>query len=161
MKQIIELLNNEAYRWCVMAAVIFALTFAFKIPYKKLLTDRIKDETKRKIANKAIVIFTIGLGVFLEFVWCYWHNIAFDIMEFGYGIKHGLSAIALYSALEIRIGKKIENPFENEESQKVIADATEFVDAITNKTKKDKKTKKKQQTAEEKFWNLVGQDNAN
>jgi hypothetical protein len=155
-----ELLTNEAFVWCVMPVIIFALTFAFKFPYKKFLTSRIKDEKKRKLANKLIVLFTLGLGIALNYFYCLWQGCAFSIIEFGDGLKYGLTAIALYSALEIKTDGAIENPFNNEDSQQVIEEITELVE----KKPKEKKPKKKSkdtanETAEEKFWNLVGQDN--
>jgi hypothetical protein len=161
MEKIYELLSNEAIRWSVMAILIFAITFLFKYPYKKFLTDRIKDEKRRKLANKAIVIFTIGLGVCLEFCWCLWQDVAFTIIEFGEGIKYALSAIALYSALEIKTEGAIENPFNNEDCQEIIQEATALVTETTNK--KTKKTKKDntEKTAHEKFMDLVGQNNEN
>lgn len=160
MSAIYELLTNEATKWCAMAIVIFALTFAFKIPYKKLLTSHIKDEKKRKIANKGIVLFTLALGVALEFVWCSWQGITFTVMELGDGIKYALSAIALYSAIEIKTDGAIENPFNNEECQEIIDEVTEYVNK--NKEKRKSKNKnQKEQTAEEKFLDLVGQNNEN
>lgn len=159
MTKIYELLCNEAIRWSVMAIIIFAITFLFKYPYKKW-TSTFKDEKKRKIANKAIVLFTLGLGILLEFAWCYWKGCAFDLVEFGLGLRNGLSAIALYSALEFKTDGAIENPFDNEDSQEVIDKATAFV----NETKNEKKTKKKdnkEKTAHEKFMDLVGHDNEN
>ena len=158
MEKIYELLSNEAIRWAVMAILIFAITFLFKYPYKKLLTDRIKDEKKRKLANKAIVLFTLALGIGLEFAWCYWQGYTFTVMEFGDGLRHGLSAIALYSALELKTEGAIENPFGNEASQEVIQEATSLIEntQIKSKTKTTKKDNK-EKTAHEKFMDLVGQ----
>lgn len=166
MEILYDLLFTEGTRWCVMALLIFAITFLFKYPYKKFFTDKIKDETKRKIANKVIVLFTIVLGVVLEIIWCYIRGWDFTVVEFGYGLRQGLSAIALYSALEVKTKGKVENPFNNEDSQEVIQEITEFVEKQTSKTKETKKQKennkkKSKETAEQKFWSLVGQDNEN
>jgi hypothetical protein len=162
MDKIYELLSNEATRWSVMAILIFAVTFLFKYPYKRFLTDRIKNEKKRKLANKAIVLFTIALGIGLNFAYCAWIDFPFDVVELGNGIRNGLSAIALYSALEIRTKGAIENPFGNEDSQEVIEEVTALV-TEKNAEKKTKKNKKDttEKTAHEKFMDLVGQNNEN
>ena len=154
-----EFLHNPATLWCVMSLVIFALTFVVKIPYKKFITSKITNETKRKIANKAIVIFTLALGIFLNFAYCYWCEIAFTFVEFGDGLKYGLSAIALYSALELKTSGAIENPFNNEDCKEVIDE----VEKLVNNSQKNKTKKKdnKEKTAHEKFMDLVGQDNEN
>ena len=156
-----ELLTNEAFVWCVMPIIIFALTFLFKFPYKKFLTSRIKDEKKRKLANKLIVLFTLGLGIALNYFYCLWQGCAFSIVEFGDGLKYGLTAIALYSALEIKTNGAIENPFNNEDSQEVIEEVTTLVNKETKKEKKTKKKDNKEKTAHEKFMDLVGHDNEN
>lgn len=144
-----------------MAIIIFAITFLFKYPYKKFITDKITDEKKRKIANKAIVLFTLALGIALEFVWCFWQGMTFTIVEFGDGLKHALSAIALYSALEIKTKGAIENPFDNEESQEVIEEVTSIVTSDKKQKTKTKKKDNREKTAHEKFMDLVGQDNEN
>ena len=144
-----------------MAIIIFAITFLFKYPYKKFVTDNITDEKKRKLANKAIVLFTLALGIGLEFVWCFWQGISFTIVEFGDGLKHALSAIALYSALEIKTNGAIENPFDNDESQEVIQEVTSIVTSEKNQKNKTKKKDNKEKTAHEKFMDLVGQENEN
>lgn len=155
-----EFLANEGVRWIAMALLIFGITFAVKIPYKKFITDKITNEKKRKLANKAIVVFTLALGIALEFGWCYIRNYEFTLVEFGYGLKQALTAIAIYSALELKTDGAIENPFDNADCQEVIEDATE----LANQIKTDKKSKKKdnkEKTAHERLVDLVGQINEN
>lgn len=151
MKTIYELLCNDAIRWSVMAIIIFAITFLFKYPYKKFLTDRIKDEKKRKLANKAIVVFTLALGILLELLWCCWSGFAFTEVEFGLGLRNALSAIAIYSALELKTQGAIDNPFDNKDSQEVITNANQLVTKIS----KDGKVDEKDLTAVQEFWDKV------
>ena len=156
-----ELLFTEGTRWTVMAILIFAITFIFKYPYKKFVTDKIKVEKRRKLANKAIVIFTLALGIVLEICWCQIRGWEFTMVEFGYGLRQALTAIALYSALELKTDGAIENPFDNEDSREVIEGVSAFV---TNEIKIDRKTKKKdnkEKTAHEKYMDLVGHGNEN
>lgn len=155
-----EFLANEAVRWSAMALLIFGITLAVKIPYKKFITDKIKNEKKRKLANKAIVIFTLVLGIALEFGWCYIRNYEFTLVEFGYGLKQAVTAIAIYSALELKTNGAIDNPFDNEECEEIVEDATAIVNQI-NANKKSKKKDNKEKTAHERLVDLVGQINEN
>lgn len=147
-----ELLRNNEFVWAMMSILIFALTFAIKYPYK-LLTRKIQNETTRKIANKAIVLFAFGLGFLLNFLYCHYFALEFTIQA---SLRNALSAIALHSALEIKTNGKVENVFNTQEGQEVVKQATEYVNGTSQKTVKttDKK-KSKGDSAVADFWKSV------
>ena len=147
-----ELLRNSEFVWAIMSLLIFALTFAIKYPYK-LLTNKIQNETTRKIANKAIVLFAFGLGFILNYFYCRYFGMVFTVQD---SLRNALSAIALHSALEIKTNGKVDNVFNTQEGQEVVDKATEYVNGISQKTVKttDKK-KSKSDSAVADFWKSV------
>ena len=146
-----ELLRNSEFVWAIMAIIIFLLTFAIKYPYK-LLTNKIKDETKRKISNKAIVLFAFGLGFLLNFVYCHYFGMIFTVQA---SLKYALSAIAIHSALEIKSNGKVENVFNTQEGKEVVDKATEYVNGTNETTKSTDKKKTKSESAVADFWKSV------
>lgn len=144
-----ELLRNSEFVWAVMAILIFAITFAFKYPYKKL-TKKIKDEGKRKLANKAIVLFAFAISFALNFAYCHYFGVIFTIQD---SLRNGLSAIALHSALEIKSNGKVENVFNTVEGNQITDMATDYVEKKTKTEKKGKENKP--ETAIDEFWKSV------
>lgn len=145
-----ELLRNDEFVWAIMSILIFALTFAIKYPYK-LLTNKIQDETKRKIANKAIVIFAFGIGIVLNYIYCRYFGTIFTVQD---SLRNSLTAIAIHSALEIKTNGKVDNVFNTQEGQEVVDKATEYVNGTkTEKTTDNKKDKTNSAVAD--FWKSV------
>jgi hypothetical protein len=136
-----ELLRNSEFVWAVMAILIFAVTFLFKYPYKKL-TGKITNETTRKLANKAIVLFAFTLGLVFNFFYCEYFELVFTVQE---SLKYSLTAISLHSVLEIKSKGKIKSDFNTEEAKELIDSATEIA--------KDKT--KSNESAVKEFWNSV------
>lgn len=148
-----ELLRNSEFVWVAMAILIFLITFLFKYPYKKL-TNKIKDEGKRKLANKAIVIFAFAISFALNFAYCHYFEMVFTIQD---SLRNALSAIALHSALEIKSNGKVENVFNTVEGNQITDMAIEYVDkkSKTKTEKKEKEKEKKPETAIDEFWKSV------
>ena len=118
MEDFISFLTNDKVVWCYMSFLVFLITLGLKIPYKKL-TSNITSEKLRQFANKAIVVFTFAISIGLNVTLAEWTNIPFSFED---SIKHALSAIALYSALEIK-----GNPFKNAEAEELIDKAEDVV----------------------------------
>ena len=126
MEDFISFLTNDKVVWCCMSILIFLITLCLKIPYKKL-TSKITSEKLRQFANKAIVIFTFAISIGLNVAFSEWTKTPFSFED---SIKYALSAIALYSALEIK-----GNPFKNAEAEELIDKAE---DVVNNKGKDEK-----------------------
>ena len=147
-----ELLRNSEFVWVAMAILIFLITLVVKYPFKKL-TSKIKDETKRKLANKAIVIFAFAIGFVLNLIYCHCFNVVFTIQA---SLKYSLTAISLHSVLEIKSGGKITNEYNTAEGQEVVEKATEYVNGTSQKTVKNTdKKKSKGDSAVADFWKSV------
>ena len=132
------LVDNEKVVWAMMSFIIFGIIYALKIPYKKL-TSKITNEKVRQLANKAIVILTFAVSIGLTLGYSELVDIDFSL---SHSIKYAVSAIAIYSATEIKKGNK-DIPFTTEEAKEVIDTAVQAVTVVETETKKAKKEKKK------------------
>ena len=150
MEQILSfLINNEKVVWATLTVIIFGIIYALKIPYKKL-TSKITNNAVRQLANKVIVLLTFAVGILVTVAYSKIVGVEFSFVD---SIKYASSAIALYSATEIKKGNT-DVAFETEEGKAVVEAVIEAViPAEQNqeeKTKKGKKEKKEKTKKEKK-----------
>lgn len=144
MEQIIAFFtNNEKVVWAIMALAIFGIIYLLKIPYKKL-TSKITNEKGRQIANKAIVLLTFAVSIGLTLGYSYLVKVDFSITD---SIKYAVSAIALYSATEVKKGNT-DVAFMTEEGKEVVETVIQSAIAVEEKKQKTKKKKKEEETTE-------------
>lgn len=161
MDFVVKILHNRYYMIWIMAAIIFLLTQAIKIPIKHF-TVKIKVERTRKAVNSVILLLPFAFGCLGEYLYdTYLMKTAFDVAA---GFILGGQSIALYGIFERFLGVKIENPYDSEEGKAVlekvdeaVADGTITTDeikeiasaSVNGKSKKTKKADKKAETVEE------------
>lgn len=150
MEVLIQLLSNEYFVWCVMAAIIFLITQIVKLPWKYLTSKLIKNERKRKIANAVILLIPFGLGVLCEFLYStYYLHAAFTIIT---GLGYGTASISLYGIVERFLKVKIENPYQTTEEGQAVQELIE-------KVQEDGKIDQSDLTAVEEFWKKINKEN--
>jgi hypothetical protein len=117
------ILQNEVIMFGFFSTVIFALTQALKIPFKKL-TSKIANEKTRKRVNCVILIFPFLLGILADALFSYfYHGEMLDLIT---GLGYGTGSIALYNVVERFLGVSINNPYKTEEGK----DITNLVEAV-------------------------------
>lgn len=97
------LLKNADGVTIIMSFVIFALTFAVKLPFKLLFAKVIKNERGKEWAERVIVSIPFGLAFLLRFV-C--NQIGFVAMTEMNAITAGATSIALYNVFKTLLKKK-------------------------------------------------------
>lgn len=155
MEQVIEFLKgNENVVWVMLSFIIFGIMYGLKMPYKKL-TSKISNETARQIANKAIVLFTFAVSIGLTIGYCELVNIEFSLVD---SIKYATTAIAMYSATEIKKGNK-DCVFSTEEAKEVVDTVVEMASSTKEKKKKkkEKATDTESQSAIDIFKSAMGE----
>lgn len=144
MEQVYALLNNEKIVWCVMAIIIYLITFAFSFFYKKL-TDKIESEIKRKIANKVIVVVALCVSVALQLLLCHFTKMPF---MFEKCLVYAMSAMTIHEITQIKSGGKVELPFNPTEVKQELGNLTNVQD-ITQKTKNTENSENQEETPKE------------
>ena len=124
MDFVVKVLHNRYYMIWIMAAIIFLLTQAIKLPIKHF-TIRIKVERTRKAVNSVILLLPFALGCLFEYLYdIYVLKAVYDVAA---GVILGGQSIALYGIFERFLGVKIENPYESEEGKAVIDEVNKAV----------------------------------
>ena len=142
MQTIISFLqDNTVAAFWIMAAIVFFITQAVKLPIKAA-TKRLKESTRKKV-NSIILLLPFAFGVGIEVL--YNKYITHDALDIVAGIILGGQSIAFYGIIERFFNVKIKNPYETDEG-KVTLDAVndavsdgkvtggEVADIITNVT---------------------------
>ncbi len=152
MEVIKQLLSNDYFVWCAMAAIIFLITQIIKLPYKCLTKKLIKNERARKIANAVILLIPFGLGILGEFLYStYYLHSAFTVIT---GLGYGTASISLYGIVERFFKVKIKNPYETSEDGKAVKE-------LVDKVLEDGKVDKTDLSAVDEFWKTINGDTEN
>ena len=90
-------LQYQGELWTFMLGlVVFGIMFGLKYPIKKF-TSKISVEKYRKLANKSIIVLTLGFGILAQFIYSVITKTNFDSAM---GLKVGTASIAVYAAIE-------------------------------------------------------------
>jgi hypothetical protein len=117
------IVHDYGWIYAVIAAIVSVATELFKIPYKKL-TDHITSESGRKLANKLIIVFSIGLSILLDWLAGKYLPASFrHVFTWEGGVTSGILSSFLYSVVEGVIPSKKAK----EEAKEKIAKADEAI----------------------------------
>lgn len=145
MAVIKHLLANSYFVWGAMAVIIFGLTQLIKLPYKKL-TNLIKNERGRRIANIFILLVPFALGILAEWLFnTFYLHTELTIIT---GLTWGMTSISGYAFVERFFGVKVKNPYDSDEGQAVL----ELVDEV----KADGKVDSNDKNAVKDFYKKIG-----
>lgn len=132
----------------VLGLVVFGLMFGLKFPIKKL-TEKLTSEKYRKLANKSIIVLTLGFGILAQYIYSVIANVSFDT---SIGLKVGTVAITAYAAIE---------GMTNKNTQKEIKkDGSEIIEKVADILEDGEITKEEVQdigkSAVEKLKDIIG-----
>lgn len=139
------LLSTSWFVVIAVAVIIFGITQLLKLPIKHF-TNKIEDETTRKIVNLVILLIPFGIGLLFEFLYgTFYLHTGFDIIA---GLGYGASGISLYGIIERFFGIKVKNPYTDTEEGQAVIDLVQDV-------AQDGKVDKADMTAVQEFFEKV------
>lgn len=92
-----KILENDKVVWFAMAFIVFLMTQIAKLPIKAITKRFVKDSNIKARINAIIMLIPIALGIFAQWCYCYYIDVAFHVIE---GANIGGVAIVIYSLFE-------------------------------------------------------------